>query len=217
MKPNHSPNTIFEQVCKAIAFTLLTCSVFYTNNVYAIDTSNLSLDKLVDNLGTNIPSLMRLVTAFSYVTGMWFIIMGIIDLKHFGESRTMMSSEHGLKKPITFMVVGSFLMFLPSSVAVGLYTIGFQPNGLGYVPQEKTAFTDLLRNSLLILQLIGVIAFIRGLIILTHTAGHGGQPGTFARGMTHIIGGILCINMYDTVWMISYTFGLQSVLDQFNA
>lgn len=215
MKPNNS-YTLSEQILKAFIFTLFTCCLFYTESAYAIDTSQLSLDKLIDNLGTNIPSLMRLATAFSYVAGLYFMVVGIKEFKHFGESRTMMSQEHGLKKPITYMVIGAFLVYLPTSIATGLYTIGFKPNGLGYIPTTKSAFTNLLTNSLLIIQLIGVISFIRGLIILTHTAGHGGQPGQFARGITHIIGGILCINMYDTVWMIAYTFGLQSVLDQIN-
>lgn len=179
----------------------------------AVDSSSIpTLDIVIGKITDNIPQLMQLVTAFAYILGMTLVIRGVIELKHFGEGRTMMSMEHSLKKPLLHIFVGAALMYLPSSIHTGLYTLWTAPNPLAYVPDVDNPWTVLINNSFLILQLIGVIAFIRGLLILSNLGGHGGQPGTFARGMTHIIGGILCINMYDTVRMILVTLGLDTVL-----
>jgi intracellular multiplication protein IcmC len=130
----------------------------------------------------------------------------------------MMSSEHSIKKPITYLVVGGFLIYLPSAIQTGISTLWNTPYPTAYLTNANTAssWQLVINNSFTILQLIGVIAFIRGLIILTQLGGHGGQPGTFWKGMTHIIGGILCINMYDTVRMIGATLGLTGVLGSLN-
>jgi hypothetical protein len=55
-------------------------------------------------------------------------------------------------------------------------------------------------------QLVGVIAFIRGLVKLSHMGG--GHQGGIGSALTHIIGGIFCINMYDFVQLIMSTLGI---------
>jgi intracellular multiplication protein IcmC len=57
-------------------------------------------------------------------------------------------------------------------------------------------------------QLVGTIAFIRGLVLLTHASGHGTQPGTFSKAISFIVAGILCINLYQFLQVIFTTFGL---------
>lgn len=199
------------ELLKSLVLSCILGSLFYTTSVYA-DLGVPTLDQAIQRLSDNIPQLMRLVTAFAYVMGFYLIVVGIMEMKHFGEGRTMMSREHGLTKPLLYLFVGAALIYLPSTIRTGLYTLWSAPSPLGYVPEQGSAWSQLISNSFLILQLIGVIAFIRGLLILSHLGGHGGQPGTFARGMTHIIGGILCINMYDTVRMILATLGLDTFL-----
>ena len=102
---------------------------------------------------------------------------------------------------------------MPSSIQTGRATLWGTDSPLAYVPEKGNAFSQLRGNAFVILQFIGLVAFIRGLVILTQLGGHGGQPGTFARAMTHIIGGILCINMYDTVNMILVTLGMEGIMD----
>jgi intracellular multiplication protein IcmC len=116
-----------------------------------------------------------------------------------------------MKAPIIFLVVGAMLMYLPSAVQVGMSTFWTEPNPYGYL-QEQDQWSQFYNTCYLVVQFFGVIAFIRGLVILTHLGGHGGQQGSFGRGMTHIIGGILCINIYQFVHVIMITLGIQQVL-----
>lgn len=170
--------------------------------------STLSAESMLVNIATQVPSFMRLVTAIAYVMGMYFIIAGIMKLKHAGESRTYMSQEHSLKGPLVFIAVGAALLYLPTSVQIGLSTFWTEPNPYGYLKQQDQ-WAQFINTCYIIIQLIGVVSFIRGLVILSHVSGHGGQPGTFGRGVTHVIAGIFCINIYQFVQVVLNTLGIQ--------
>ena len=43
---------------------------------------------------------------------------------------------------------------------------------------------------------VGIVAFIRGMIMLNKVGGQGAQPGTMGKALTHIVGGLLAINMW---------------------
>lgn len=208
-----------EQVCMSSRITKMWIKARYSiitlllfllcNPSYADTQYNVSMnaqDFLV-NFAKSVPNLMRMVTAIAYVLGMYFIIAGVMKLKVLGESRTMMSGEHSIKGPLIFLVVGALLLYVPTSVQVGLSTFWTNPNPYSYL-QQKDQWAEFLNNVYLIVQLVGVIAFIRGLVILSHLGGHG-QPGTFGKGLTHIIGGLFCINIYTFIQVILITLGIQ--------
>lgn len=164
---------------------------------------------MIENLGKTIPSLMQLVTAIAYVMGMFLVIKGVAGLKEYGEQRTSARTEHhGLKASLIAIFVGAALLYLPSSVRVGLSTFWSNPNPYAYVTDATNdSWAALLNNVFLILQLIGTIAFIRGLIILSHAGSHHSQ-GNFGKAMAHIIGGILLINMYQFLQAVFNTLAI---------
>ncbi|MBX3708602.1 MAG: hypothetical protein KIT56_01575 [Gammaproteobacteria bacterium] len=170
--------------------------------------TDLSAQTILVNIAESIPNLMRLVTAIAYVMGMLMIIRGVVKLKHVGEARTQMSHEHHLTGPIVQIAIGVMLLYIPTSVRVGMSTFWTNPNPYGYLQQEDQ-WSQFINVCYLIVQFVGVVAFIRGLLMLSHLGGHGGQQNT-SRGITHIIGGILCINIYQFVQVILATVGISS-------
>jgi hypothetical protein len=165
-------------------------------------------DGMIASIGTQIPSLMQMVTAVSYVLGMWMLITSLMKFKKFGEQRTMMSGEHHVREPITYFIVGAMMLYLPTSIQVGMSTFFANPSPYGYLEVTDTQ-TLLIQNGYMIVQLFGTIAFIRGLIILSHTGGHhGGQQGDMGKGLTHVIGGLLCINIFQVLQVILFTIGV---------
>jgi len=165
---------------------------------------------MISNLSKQIPSIQALVTAIAYVLGLVFVLRGIMRLKHVGEMRTMMSHEHSLKGPIVFICVGAALLYFPTTLNVGLSTFWTAPNPYGYVI-AKDQWTQFFGTCLSIVQLFGVIAFIRGLVMLAQLAGQGGgHQGGLGKSLTHIIGGIFCINIYQFVQVVMVTLGIQS-------
>src|ERR1041385_2365927 len=110
---------------RLFAFAVLLFTLFYSAMTYAeIPT----LDQVIQRISDNIGSLMQMVTGGAYIIGTYFVIRGVMELKHFGESRTMMSSEHSLKKPLLFIFAGAALIYLPSSINAGLETLWQAPN-----------------------------------------------------------------------------------------
>lgn len=194
-----------------LIWSLLLC-VAVALPAYAEDfnvSGSVSAAEMIKNIATQLPNLTKLITGVAYIIGMYFIISGVMRLKHMGEMRTMMSHEHSVKGPIIFIIIGAMLLYLPSTVQVGLTSFWLEPNPYGYLESEDQ-WADLISACFTIIQLVGVVAFIRGLIILTQMAHQsGGQHSVFGKGLTHIIGGILCINMYQFVQVIMVTLGLK--------
>ena len=176
--------------------------------LHAQDLSTLSAQDMITNLADQLPNVMRMVTAIAYVLGFYFVVYGVMKLKQYGEARTQMSSQHSLKGPLIFILVGTLLVYLPSSVQVGLSTFWTEPNPYAYL-NDTNEWADFMKNCFQIIQLFGVIAVIRGLVILSHLSTQA-QHGTLGRGLTHIIGGIFCINLYQFVQVILVTLGIQT-------
>jgi intracellular multiplication protein IcmC len=162
------------------------------------------------NFAKTVPNLMRMVTALAYVMGMYLVFQGILGLKQYGEQRTMMSSSHELKGPIIMIFVGAALIYLPSTVVASFNTFWTDGSPLAYIPKSKDQFSIVYQNGYLIVQLIGTIAFIRGLMTLTQLGGHhNSQPGTFGKAIAYIVSGIFCINLNGFLTVIGNTLGVQ--------
>jgi intracellular multiplication protein IcmC len=60
-----------------------------------------------------------------------------------------------------------------------------------------------------LIQIVGLIAFIRGWLILVKTA-TGQQGGGIGKGITHIIGGVLALNIVGTQQVINASLGIST-------
>jgi intracellular multiplication protein IcmC len=167
--------------------------------------------QMLVNLSTSFPPLWRMITALSYVFGMAFIMRGVYALKVYGEGRSMMSSQASMKVPLIYLIAGSALMFLPTMKSVLLAsTFGVtEQTPLSYYSSNPIWNEQAVQVLLQIVQLVGLISFVRGWFFLAHGAQQGGQS-TFGKAMTHIIGGIFAINIEGTREMFMATFGVGS-------
>jgi intracellular multiplication protein IcmC len=203
--------------CKSRKFFLAFLSSFaIVHSAYALDFSNVNPRNLnaatfISNLGKSIPNLMQLVTAVAYVMGMFFVINGLFHLKKYGEQRSQASGEAHLKGPLIYLFVGAALLYLPSTVRVGLSTFWTSPYPYQYQTDQGGPWAELLKAGFMIIQLIGTISFIRGLVMLTHLGGASAQQqGTLGKALAHIIAGILCIDLYDFLKTVFNTLALGS-------
>ena len=55
-----------------------------------------------------------------------------------------------------------------------------------------------------------MVAILRGFLILSKATGQGAQPGTISKGIIHIFGGILAVNIVTTVKVMTNTFECHS-------
>lgn len=163
---------------------------------------------MIKNIADQLPALMLFTTGLAYLLGFYFIFRGLLLLKKFAEQRTQMSGEAKMSGPLISIFVGAALIYLPSAIQSGMTTFWLNPTPYAYQTSSGDEWSTFLSACFMIIQLVGVIAFIRGLIALTHI-GQGGQQGGIGRALAYIISGIFCIDIVDFINAVFVTLGLQ--------
>jgi intracellular multiplication protein IcmC len=160
-------------------------------------------------LKTEIPALTSMVTALMFLTGFIFIFRALYALKLYGEARTMMSSNAELKGPLILFLVGTILLFYPTLFSTSLSSIFGTSNILAYIPSasDTAQEQEVMKDVGMIIQFVGVVAFFRGWLIVQALAGHS-QQASLGKALTHIIGGILLVNVFATWNVLKSALGL---------
>ncbi|MBL7479614.1 type IV secretion protein IcmC [Legionella bononiensis] len=169
---------------------------------------------ILTNLANSLAPVERLITGGAYLIGSAFIFKAIYSLKVYGEARTMMSNSASVKEPIMYLMVGAILIYFPTAFKVFMQsTFGYQ-NVLQYAPVNSSnqALDTLFGNGsvvgrplAMLIQVIGLIAFVRGWVLVARSASQGQPPGGTGKGLMHVFGGILAINIVGTINMINNT------------
>ncbi|WP_131777735.1 type IV secretion protein IcmC [Legionella fairfieldensis] len=166
------------------------------------------------NVANNLLSVEKLITGGAYLIGIAFAFKAIYSLKMYGESRTMMSNSGSIKEPVVYFIVAGIFIYFPTGMQVMLQTTFGENSILAYAPinSNNTALSTLfgtgssVGNSLsIIIQVIGVIAFVRGWVLIARSASQGQQPGGTGKGLVHVFGGILAMNIVRTLEIINNT------------
>lgn len=169
---------------------------------------------LLTNIAKSLAPVERLITGGAYLLGIAFMFKAIYSLKAYGESRTMMSSSTSAKEPIVYLLVGGVLLYFPTTLQVLMQTTFNYSTVLQYAPvNSKSNALDTLfgtgsivgRPLTMLIQVIGLIAFIRGWVLIARSASQGQPPGGTGKGFIHVFGGILAINIVGTITMINNT------------
>jgi len=176
---------------------------------------------IFQNLQPSLYQIQILITAIAYVMGVFYLIKGVNSLKHAGEMRAQMSQQHhAMKEPAYYLLVGSMLVYLPSAMSSFLVTVFGSNDILSYnqLQGANSLFTTLYgatgffgQDLIIFVQIIGLISFIRGWVIVAKGAQQGGhQQGGLGKGMMHIFGGIMAINIVQTINVIMNTLFVPS-------
>jgi intracellular multiplication protein IcmC len=169
--------------------------------------------QMLTNLANVQPNVYKLVTGAAYIIGLSFIFRALYHLKIYGELRTMMASQTGLKEPLMYLFAGAMLLYLPTGFGTVMQTSFGYDSVLAYSDWQLgggMAFTPGGRAILMLVQLVGVIAFIKGWMILARSIGQGGasQGNTTGKALTHILGGVAGMNIVGTANVIASTLGI---------
>lgn len=169
---------------------------------------------ILNNLATNLVPVERMVTGAAYLIGLVFAFKAIYTLKVYGEARTMMSTNTSIKEPVIYLIVSAMLIYFPTGLAIMLNSTFGSSNILQYAPissQSPMISTLFGPDSSVgwalsvIIQVIGVIAFVRGWILIARSASQGQPPGGTGKGLMHVFGGILAMNVIATLQIINNT------------
>lgn len=167
---------------------------------------------MLTNLAGSYPNIWKLLTAASYVLGFSLCFKSIYTMKIYGEARAMAASHASMKTPLMYLLAGAALIFIPTTFSTINMTLFATPSilqysGQGGIPGWTAESTKALVG---LIQIIGLLAFIRGWIYIARAGEQGGQGGNVAKGFTHILGGVLAINIVMARDILWNTFGFGS-------
>lgn len=170
----------------------------------------LTLDQMMINLVENIRDPMTfMLSCIAIVMGVFIFVRGLIkatqyDPKNNSGPKIIASLVFGA----LFFVVGQSLGMLEESL-FGSPEIASNSviswATFDNLDDDSGRFKKAIIAALTFFQLIGMIAFIRGMLLLkTHV--ETGQ-GSMAQGITHMLGGVCSINIYLFLKVMDNTFG----------
>lgn len=180
-----------------------------------VDPSNFSLDLALTNLSYAFTSIRTLIVALSYVMGVGMVVKGLMMYRQLA-NQTMASAQRGeLAGPMVWIIIGCILIYFPRTLQSTLITvfgsgdISAASDLIGYTTISGVErWREISEVIIMYVKLVGYIAFVRGWIILSKMGHSGSQPGSIGKGVIHVIGGVLLINIIDTVNLLARTFGL---------
>jgi intracellular multiplication protein IcmC len=165
--------------------------------------------QMLQNLSKAYPALWKMVTALCYIIGFAFAVRGVYYLKNYGELRTMTATQTSLKIPIVFFIVSAVFLYIPTGYKVVSMTVLGYSSPLAYSSATAGINPMVLHAITGLISFIGLLSFVRGwLILVKHTEQPGGQA-TLGKALTHIIGGLLAINILGVADIIWNTFGFK--------
>lgn len=173
-----------------------------------LPTANGDISNWLYNLATQVPAMIKLVVAIAYISGFAFLIKSIMLFKHCARGISMAAQSEGVSGPLICLLVAVVLIYFAGFVRVGSVTLFGTDAAIAYESAAGNGpFSpgSVFSSIILILRLIGYISFVKGFYILGSLAGHQAQKGTLAKGIIHVVGGILAINIEATYYLLLNT------------
>jgi len=161
------------------------------------------------NLSRTYPDIISLITGACFLIGFILALQGVYYLRAYGDLRTMTASQTSMRTPITLFIVAAIFMYIPNAFQTLITTAFGYDSPLSYDQTSSSIDPIILKALVGIVQIIGLLAFVKGwMILVAHAKSPGGQA-SLGKGLTHIIGGIFAINIIGVTDVIWNTFGFQ--------
>lgn len=184
-------------------------------------TAAASLDGMFTNFVQNIQGpLTALVFIVAMTMGTFLIVRGLLKAAKYGTDPRTHSMTHILAN----LIIGAILLTVGDSIGTIMSSVMGTTGGNGGIMQfsavkwtaidqlggDTTHFKVAIQAALTFFQLVGLISFVRGWNVIRNAVEGVGQA-TFAQGLTHIIGGVLAMNIYLFMEIVDKTFGTQFI------
>lgn len=176
-------------------------------------TAAASLDEMMVNFVKNIKKpLLRFASIVAIAGGLLMIIRGLNKAARYGFDPKA-NSAHSI---LTNIIFGALLMTIGDNLDMVMDSVFGTPDVGGssaiswslanqLAGGASAQFKATVIACLTFVQVVGGIAFVRGWFILKKAV-ENGQQG-IAQGFTHVIGGVLAINIYSFLKIMDTTFG----------
>jgi intracellular multiplication protein IcmC len=169
---------------------------------------------VLHNLAQSLLSVEKMLTGGAYLMGIAFALKAVMTLKSHGEQRSSMGAS-SLKESGIYFFVAAMLLYYPTAFEVIMNSTFGYSNVLAYATLDSTSpilsgifgADNYVGNSLtIIIQVVGLVAFIRGWLLIARSSSQGQGAGNIGKGMMHVFGGVFAININGTLVVFHNTF-----------
>ncbi len=177
--------------------------------IQAMGTTVSDIASMLANVEATVPQITKLVVALCYTMGVGMILKSVYMLKMYGQGQTMMSQHHSISKPFIVLFCGIGCLYIPTIISISVDSLWAYGSGsvLQY-PTDTTNWDAVVNPLLSIVRLFGLIAFVRGWTLLVKLGAEQAQPGTLGKGIMHMLGGVLAMNIVGTINVVKATLGM---------
>lgn len=158
-----------------------------------------SLSEILGNISQTLGPIQGLLSTLAYIFGLLLYYAAIQKLRIIGDFHARGASHEKMFIPVTYILMGSLLFYLPTALHIFTATAF----GTGSILQYGNTNPYNIQNSISnLLQVVGFIWFIRGCILLAQASNPGVQHGP--KGLAFLCAGIFAINIDKTTGAINY-------------
>lgn len=159
------------------------------------------------NLEGSYPGLLGLLEAICYVGGLAIMIASLLRLSRLQQNET----KGGIFVSMAIAVILIASPTMISSVAVTLFgsTDCSAGNFYQYMDKCQSRTSSIYAPVLSFVQFYGFYSFVRGWFLVNRSAKPGAPDpdGLKVKGASHILFGVLCIHIKETLMVLGNTFG----------
>lgn len=172
--------------------------------------------QMLKNTHASVPELGTMVGVVVQILGVLLVVLSVMDLKATGDG------QHGKGKAAAVkFLIGSILLTAPDMwvmVIESVFPKGFQQHtdirSTNFQYGDKTVDSAdaqmAMQAFLMWIQLVGMIAFAKGWIMLSKTDSQDGSVMS-SKAWTHIIGGAAAINIVGSLKAVQSIFGFSFI------
>ncbi|MEC8460899.1 MAG: hypothetical protein VXY77_01690 [Pseudomonadota bacterium] len=180
----------------------------------------LTVSTVMTNINDQIDYVKLFIIGISYLLGAGFCISAVMKLKKYGTRTAFMAVETSMLGPLLQFFIGVSLFYLLDLFKVINTTLYGESNSMFATAESVFNYDGTNQNSdyeiyitpiFSIVQIIGLISFLRGWSQLVRaTAAGQSQPGSIPKGITHIVAGVLAVNIYQLINVFYFSIGYTS-------
>lgn len=165
-------------------------------------TGSLKIDGMFANFHSSAIEVINLIKYLSVTVGVYMCVSGLLGFLRVANGR------EELKKPLSTFIAGVFMFSLLPSLMVIENTLALPASPGDLLMPGPSGGSDALiaakEGILAFIQLIGYVAFFRGILLLNQ-AGLG-KNEAMGKGLTHLFGGAMAINIRVFAQVLGNTF-----------
>lgn len=160
------------------------------------------LSTIIESMAASVDPFMKMVSGFCYLVGINLLWVAVKKMNKIADFRARGGVGSPLFIPLTYTIGGLVFIYLPTFVDVATNTFFGNTSSSFSYSDLQNKYGNVIYSMLRLVNLAGLIWFVRGITLLVQASEPGIQHGP--KGMAFMVAGIFALNIEYTEMLTSY-------------